>query len=51
MWTMKTDQCTNAQADLSLRWTQMSEGTGSHVAAKIYSICCLYETITNARTK
>ena len=35
MGTMKADQTGNAQADLSLRWGHLSEGTFSHVRAHL----------------
>ena len=36
-WRLWSD-CANAQADLSLRWAHMSEGTVSHVAACLISM-------------
>ena len=35
--------CLDVQADLSLSWVHMSEGTFSHVAAQIMFICCNYD--------
>ena len=50
MRTAKTDQ-TDAQADLSLRWTHASEGTLSHVEANmihiIRSVCGIFNLKVN----
>ena len=36
---MDNEDCADAQADLSLRWAHMSDGTFLHVAALIIKIC------------
>ena len=45
MWTKKIlwSDCAEEQADLSLRWLHISEGTLSHVEAQISSMMALPE--------